>query len=64
MILMAAMRKAGVDPDKLRDAIEGTKDYVGVTAEYSYAPNDHYGTKIESVVMLTVKDGKFTLAGK
>lgn len=64
MMLMEAMRKAGTDPVKLRDAIEATRDHVGVTALYTYGPNDHYGTKPESVVMLTVKDGKFTLAGK
>jgi branched-chain amino acid transport system substrate-binding protein len=64
MMIMDAIRKAGTDPAKLRDAIEGTKDYVGVTAVYAYSPVDHYGTKPESVVMLTVKDGKFALAGK
>jgi branched-chain amino acid transport system substrate-binding protein len=37
---------------------------VGVTAVYAYSPADHYGTKPESVVMLSVKDGKFVLAGK
>ncbi len=64
MMLMNAIKRAGTDGAKLRDAIEGTKDYVGVTAVYAYAPTDHYGTKPESVVMLTVKGGKFTLAGK
>ena len=64
MMLIAAIRKAGTDPVKLRDAIEATRDHVGVTALYSYSASDHYGTKPESVVMLTVKDGKFTLAGK
>jgi branched-chain amino acid transport system substrate-binding protein len=64
MMIMEAIRKAGTDPVKLRDAIEGTKDYVGVTAVYAYSPSDHYGTKPESVVMLTVKDGKFVVAGK
>jgi branched-chain amino acid transport system substrate-binding protein len=64
MMLMEAIRKVGTDPVKLRDAIEGTKDYVGVTAVYAYSPTDHYGTKPESVVMLTVKDRKFALAGK
>jgi len=64
MMIMDAIRKVGTDPAKLRDAIEGTKDYVGVTAVYAYSPADHYGTKPESVVMLTVKDGKFALAGK
>lgn len=64
MMLMNAIRRVGTDAAKIRAAIEGTKDYVGVTAVYAYAPNDHYGTKPESVVMLGVKDGKFTLAGK
>jgi branched-chain amino acid transport system substrate-binding protein len=64
MMLMDAIRRVGTDPVKLRDAIEGTRDYVGVTAVYAYSPTDHYGTKPESVVMLTVKDGKFALAGK
>ena len=64
MMIMQAVRKAGTDPEKVRDAIEGIRDYVGVTAVYSYAPADHFGTKPESVVMLTVRDGKFALAGK
>ena len=64
MMIMQAVRRAGADPEKVRDAIEGTRDYLGVTAVYSYGPNDHFGTKPESVVMLTVRDGKFALAGK
>ena len=64
MMIMQAVRRAGTDPEKVRDAIEGTRDYLGVTAVYSYGPNDHFGTKPESVVMLTVRDGKFALAGK
>lgn len=63
MMLAAAMAKAGVsDRAAIRDAIEGLKDHVGVTAIYSYGPADHFGAKGDSVVMLTVKDGKFTLA--
>lgn len=64
MMLMEAMKKAGTDGAKLRDAIEETRDFIGVTAIYTYSPTDHYGTKPDSVVMLTVKDGKFALAGK
>ncbi|NDZ16899.1 ABC transporter substrate-binding protein [Variovorax sp. WS11] len=62
MLLMEAIRKAGTDPAAVRDAIEGTKSHVGVTAFYAYSPTDHFGTKPESVVMLTVKSGKFELA--
>lgn len=64
MMIMQAVKKAGADPEKVRDAIEATRDYVGVTAVYTYGPADHFGAKPESVVMLTVRDGKFALAGK
>ncbi len=64
MMIMQAVRKAGTDPAKVRDAIEGIHDYMGVTAVYSYSASDHFGTKPDSVVMLTVRDGKFALAGR
>ncbi|TCU74813.1 amino acid/amide ABC transporter substrate-binding protein (HAAT family) [Bradyrhizobium sp. R2.2-H] len=61
-MIAAAIGKGGTDRAGIRDAIEGLKDYVGVTAVYSYGPDDHFGAKADSVVMLTVKDGKFTMA--
>lgn len=61
-MIAEAIRKGGTDRAKIRDAIEGLKDYVGVTAVYSYGANDHFGAKADSVVLLTVKDGKFVLA--
>ncbi|MEO8202992.1 MAG: ABC transporter substrate-binding protein [Betaproteobacteria bacterium] len=64
MMIMNAVKKAGTDSQKVRDAIEATHDYIGVTAVYSYGAADHFGTKPESVVMLTVRDGKFALAGR
>lgn len=63
MMLAAAVGKSGAgDHVAIRDAVEGLKDHVGVTAVYSYGSGDHFGAKADSVVMLTVKDGKFTLA--
>jgi len=64
MMIMQAVKKAGTNPEKVRDAIEGIRDHIGVTAVYTYGPADHFGTKPESVVMLTVRDGKFALAGR
>lgn len=61
-MIAEAIRKAGPDRAKIRDAIEGLKDHVGVTAVYSYGADDHFGAKADSVVLLTVKDGKFALA--
>jgi branched-chain amino acid transport system substrate-binding protein len=61
-MIAEAIRTAGTDRAKIRDAIEGLKDHVGVTAVYAYGPDDHFGAKADSVVLLTVKDGKFALA--
>ena len=61
MIIAAALRKAGPDREKVRDALEGLKNHVGVTAVYSYSPTDHFGAHEDSVVMLQVRDGKFEL---
>lgn len=62
MMIAAAVKKAGTDRKNVRDAIERTTDHVGVTAVYSYGPEDHFGAKADSVVLLTVKDGKFAIA--
>ncbi len=62
MMIAEAIRKAGTDRAKIRDAIEGLKNHVGVTAVYSYSPEDHFGAQADSVVMLAVKDGKFAIA--
>ncbi|MFH1345536.1 MAG: ABC transporter substrate-binding protein [Pseudomonadota bacterium] len=61
-MIAEAIRKVGPDRAKIRDAIEGLKDHVGVTAVYSYGADDHFGAKSDSVVLLTVKGGKFALA--
>lgn len=61
-MIATAIGKAGADRAKIRDAIEGLTDYVGVTAVYSYGPENHFGAKADSVVLLTVKEGKFALA--
>jgi branched-chain amino acid transport system substrate-binding protein len=61
-IVTNAMKKAGTDPKKLRDAIEQTKGYVGVSGIYNLTPEDHNGLGVDSMVMVQVKNGKFGLA--
>jgi branched-chain amino acid transport system substrate-binding protein len=61
-IVANAMRKAGTDPKALRAAIEGTKDYVGVSGIYTLSPEDHNGLGPDSMVIIQVKDGKFVMA--
>jgi branched-chain amino acid transport system substrate-binding protein len=61
-IVTNAMKQAGTDPKKLRDAIEQTKGYVGVSGIYNITPEDHNGLGVDSMVIVEVKDGKFALA--
>ncbi len=60
-IVANAMKKAGTDPEKLRDAIEQTKDYVGVSGIYNLTSEDHNGLGTDSMIMVRVDDGKWKL---
>jgi branched-chain amino acid transport system substrate-binding protein len=62
MIVADGMKKAGTDPAKLKDAIEQTKGYIGVSGIYNLTPEDHNGLGEDSMVIVQVKDGKFVLA--
>ncbi len=62
MIIANAMKKAGTEPKALRQAIEETKGYVGISGIYSLTPEDHNGLDINSLVMVQVKGGKFVPA--
>ncbi len=56
-VLLDAMKRAGsTDPQKLRDAIAATKNYVGVTGTITI--ND-LRNATKSAKVLTIKDGKF-----
>ena len=50
------------EPKALRDAIEQTKGYVGVSGTYNITPEDHNGLALDSMVIVQVKDGKFVPA--
>lgn len=60
-IVARAIKKAGTNPEKLRAAIEHTKNYVGVSGIYNMSAKDHCGLDSSSLVMITVKDGKWKL---
>ncbi len=61
MILVNAIKKAGFDKEKVRDAIENMKGFVGTGGIFNFSPQDHNGLDIDSFEMLTVKNGKFVL---
>jgi branched-chain amino acid transport system substrate-binding protein len=60
-IVANAMKKAGTDPEKLREAIENTKGYVGVSGIYNLTPEDHNGLGVDSMILVRVEDGKWKL---
>jgi branched-chain amino acid transport system substrate-binding protein len=46
----------------LRDGIEATRDYVGVSGVFNFTPTDHVGLSPQGAVLLsTVRDGRFVL---
>ena len=62
MLVVNGMRKAGsTDPEKLRSAIENTKDFVSISGIYNMSAEDHCGLGVDSMVMIEVKDGKWKL---
>lgn len=60
-IVADAMKKAGTDPEKLREAIEQTKNYVGVSGIYSLTPEDHNGLGTDSMILVRIDGGKWKL---
>jgi branched-chain amino acid transport system substrate-binding protein len=56
-----AMKKAGTDNEKLRDAIEKTTGYVGVSGIYNITPEDHNGLGVDSMVLVQIVDGQWKL---
>jgi branched-chain amino acid transport system substrate-binding protein len=55
------MRQVGTEPEALRNAIEQTKGYVGVSGVYNLTPEDHNGLGTDSMVMVKVENGKWVL---
>jgi branched-chain amino acid transport system substrate-binding protein len=63
-ILVRGIKKAGLDKEKVRDAIENLKGVAGTAGIFNFSPEDHNGLDINSFEMLTVKDGKFAIYHK
>jgi branched-chain amino acid transport system substrate-binding protein len=61
-IVLAALEKAGPDRAKLRDEIEKTQNFVGISGIFNMSPTDHNGLTLDSIVMVEIIDGKWTVA--
>jgi branched-chain amino acid transport system substrate-binding protein len=62
MILVKAIEKAGsTDKEKVRDAIETMRGFVGTGGVFDFSAQDHNGLDIDAFELLTVKNGKFAI---
>ncbi len=61
MMLAQALEKAGADQAKIRDALEQTKNFVGVSGVFNMSPEDHNGLTPEAFVMVKIEKGDFKL---
>ncbi|PLX90248.1 MAG: ABC transporter substrate-binding protein [Desulfuromonas sp.] len=57
-----AMKQVGTEAKALRQAIEQTKNYVGISGVYNLTAEDHNGLDVDSMVIVEVKDGRFVMA--
>jgi branched-chain amino acid transport system substrate-binding protein len=65
MILKAGIEKSGsTHREKVRDAIENLKGFVGTGGIFNFSPTDHNGLGIDAFELLTVKNGKFDIYNK
>jgi len=61
-LLALGLKKSGGQGGlALAKAIEGVKGYVGVSGIYNMSAQDHCGLAVDSMVMVQVKNGKWTL---
>lgn len=62
MIAVDAIKRAGsTDKAKVRDAIERTQGLIGLNGTFRMSADDHNGLKMDSLRMVEVRDGRFTV---
>jgi len=61
-MLTKALEQAGKDKEKIRAALEGVKNYVGVSGIFNMSPEDHNGLTPEAFVMVKIEKGAFKMA--
>jgi branched-chain amino acid transport system substrate-binding protein len=63
MIYVGAVKRANsLDKEKVRQALESTKGYVGTAGVYNLSDKDHLGLDLSAFRMLEIKKGDWTFA--
>jgi branched-chain amino acid transport system substrate-binding protein len=61
-LAVKAMEKAGTNRARLRDAVEATRNFVGITGVFDFSPQDHNGLDRRAATMIEIVDGQWRLA--
>lgn len=62
MLVARALEKSGGDRAKTRAALEGTRNFVGISGVFNMSPREHNGLTQDCLAMIEIKNGKWTLA--
>ncbi len=58
-LVVRALEKAGPDRAAVRAALEGTKNFVGITGVFDFSAADHNGLDARAVTMVQIVDGQW-----
>jgi len=61
-IVVKALEKAGTDRAGVRAAIEGTRNFVGITGVFDFSPSDHNGLDRRAATVIQIVDGQWRQA--
>ena len=61
-IVVKALEKAGTDRAGVRAAIEGTRNFVGITGVFNFSAGDHNGLDRRAATMMQITDGQWRQA--
>jgi len=60
-IILDAIQRVGPERAKIRDAIENTRGYVGISGIYNMSSQDHNGLTVKDIVMVKATKGGWKL---
>jgi branched-chain amino acid transport system substrate-binding protein len=61
-LALRALERAGNNRAGVRAALEGTRNFVGITGVFDFSPADHNGLDRRAVTMIQIVDGQWKLA--
>ena len=62
MLVCQAIKKVGPDRAKIREELEKTKGFVGISGVFNFSKDDHNGLQKDAFVMVKIENGAWKLA--